>query len=248
MATRIAYRRWFTSARAASLAVLCAIATMLAAPAVLAALAQPAWAGQVQVLPSQQRPAAGHPPNLPELQTAPDQGATIPFTPGGAGSNTREIPLPEVFRGCWTGLVSEVDSITPLSPDATPIQWLTKSYTLCYKQVGYGGKWQLTFAEGSVAERAVVSDQRQSITVKSVEGRDRAELTAYLHFRAPQIDPIGIPTGTVNTLDELTHLHCAVTPDKSAMEVRANVFVENDGESWATILWHTRFQRVGAGD
>ncbi|HVC43680.1 MAG TPA: hypothetical protein VND20_02615 [Candidatus Binataceae bacterium] len=248
MATRIAYRRWFTSARGALAAVLCALTVLIGASATLVTVARPASAGQVQVLPSQQRPAVGNRPNLSQSQTAPDQSTTIPFTPGGAGSNTREIPLPEVFRGCWTGLVSEVDSITPLSPDATHIQWLTKSYTLCYKQVGYAGKWQLTFAEGSVAERAAVSDQRQSISVKSVEGRDRAELTAYLHFRAPQVDPIGIATGTVNTLDELTHLHCAVTPDKSAMDVRATVFVENDGESWATIVWHTRFMRVGAGD
>lgn len=168
--------------------------------------------------------------------------------PGGPGSNTREIPLPEVFRGCWAGEVPVVDSMTPLSPAATHVQWLTKSYTLCYKQIGYGDRWHLTFAESSVAERSVVSDQRQSISVKSVAGPDRAELTAYLHFRAPQLNPIGVPTGVVNTLDELTHLHCTVTPDHRAMNVRADVFVENNGESWVQITWHTRLTRIRGGD
>jgi hypothetical protein len=233
MAARATHRRLIEWARV----VVLIAASLMPCPCV-----HVAYAGQVQVVPSQQKPAVTH---LPQAQTTPDQAQTIPLTPG-SGSNMREIPLPEVFRGCWAGEVPEVDSITPLSPEATHIRWLTKSYTLCYKQFGYGGKWHLTFAEGAVAERAVVSEQRQSIRVKSVDGRDRAELTAYLHFRAPQLNPIGMATGMVDTLDELTHLHCAVTPDNSAMEVRAEVFVEKDGESWATIKWHTRFMRTVA--
>ena len=201
-------------------------------------------AGQVQVIPSQQKPSIKR---LPQSQTTPEQEQTIPLIPG-SGSNTREIPLPEVFRGCWAGDVAEVDSITPLNPEANHIRWLTKTYTLCYKQAGYGGKWHLTFAEGSVAEREVVTDQRQAITVKSVEGRDHAELTAYLHFRAPQLNPFGMITGMVDTLDELAHLHCVVTPNETAMEVRADVFVEKDGESWATIKWHTEFTRTTSAE
>src|ERR1700691_1927305 len=132
MAMRIAHRRWSPFARDTALAVLCAVAILICAPAALVIVAEPASAGQVQVLPSQQKPTVGNPPNLPQSQTVPGQSATIPMPPGSVGSNTQEIPLPEVFRGCWTGEVPEVDSITPLSPDATHIQWLTKSYTLCY--------------------------------------------------------------------------------------------------------------------
>jgi hypothetical protein len=126
------------------------------------------------------------------------------------------------------------------------IIWLTKLYTLCYKQAGYGGRWQLTFAESSVAQRHQVSDQRQLIQVKSVSGSDRAQLTAYLHFRAPQLNGLGMPTGVINTVDELTHLDCNVLPGADVMEVRAAVFVENDNRPEANVVWHTRLARTAS--
>ena len=210
-----------------------------------------ARAEQVQVLPSQQKPSVE---NLPRDQPAPSQSETIPtlpeqpVMPGGPGSNMREIPLPEIFRGCWAGEVAAVDSMTPLTPEAVHVRWLTKLYKLCYKQVGAGDRWHLTFAETSVAQRSMVSDQRQSVSVKSVAGGDRAELTAYLHFRAPQVNLFDLPSGVVNTLDELTQLHCTVTPDHSAMDVQAEVFVENNGESWVKMTWHTRLLRTPTTD
>jgi hypothetical protein len=202
-------------------------------------------AGQIQNLPSQQ--------SLPQpLQTPPpleqQPGGTLskpPIVPGPQG-NTREIPLPQVFHGCWAGEVPRVDSIEPLSPDAGHIAWLTKSYTLCYKQTGYSGRWQLTFAEGAVSDRREVSDQRQSIRVKSVSGPEQAQLTAYLHFRAPQLNIFGQPTGSINTLDELTSLDCLVVSGGGAMQVRAQVFVEMDDEPYARIIWHTRLMRAAS--
>ena len=149
----------------------------------------------------------------------------------------REIPLPEIFRGCWSGEVAQVDSMIPLTQNALHVQWLSKLYTLCYKQVGAGDRWHLTFAETSVAQRSMVSDQRQSISVKSVAGRDRAELTGYLHFRAPEVNLFGLRSSAVNTLDELSQLHCTVSPDRAAMYVRAEVLVENDDEPWVKITW-----------
>src|SRR5437879_4563274 len=143
-----------------------------------------AAAQQVQTLPSQQIPPPQQLP--PPIQRQPNETAPIPPTLPGAQGNIREIPLPQVFRGCWIGLVAQVDSIVPLNPDVANVIWLTKSYKLCYKQSGYNGKWQLTFAEGSVADRNEVSDQRQVIRVESVSGADRAQLSAYLHFRARQ--------------------------------------------------------------
>jgi hypothetical protein len=210
-----------------------------------------ARAQQVQILPSQQKPSGE---DLPRDQPAPSQSETIPSMPqhpampDNPGSNVREIPLPEIFRGCWVGEVPAVDSMTPLSPDAVHVRWLTKLYKLCYQQVAAGDRWHLTFAETSVAERSIVSDQRQAVSVKSVAGRDRAELTAYLHFRAPQLNLFDLPSGVVNTLDELTQLHCAVTPNHDAMEVQAEVFVENNGESWVQITWHTRLLRTPTAD
>jgi hypothetical protein len=118
--------------------------------------------------------------------------------------------------------------------------WLTKTYTLCYKQAGYNGKWQLTFAEGTVADQREVTDQRQSIKVKSVSGPNRAQLTAYLHFRTrPFVGFGGVARPSV--LDELAHLNCDVIAGRDLMAVSAAVFVETNGEPYANITWHTNF-------
>ncbi|MGH7932556.1 MAG: hypothetical protein ACREQN_05245 [Candidatus Binataceae bacterium] len=167
----------------------------------------------------------------------------MPVLPGGQGSNTREIPLPKIFRGCWNGAVPQVDSLEQLDTSGGGIQWLTKSYTLCYEQIG-AAHWKLTFAEGSVAEHWRVTDERQHIEVKTVDGPNRAHLVAYLHFRAPQVNAFtGTATGQINTMDELTHLECNILPGGNVMQVRAQVFVENDEHPYAEITWHTDFQR-----
>ena len=203
-----------------------------------------AIAGQVQTLPSQQ--------NLPPLAASPapftnqnqNREMTIPPTLPGSQGATREIPLPEVFRGCWRGSVAQVDAIVPLDRNAGQTIWLTKSYTLCYKQAGYAAKWVLTFAQGAVADPRQVRDQRQAIKVKSVDGPDRAEITAYLQFRAPTVTLFGMPTGIMNEQDELSQLHCQVNSDQQTMEVRATVFVETNGRPSVNIAWHTRFFRA----
>lgn len=200
---------------------------------------------QIQTLPSQQDIPPPQVTQPPALQQPGESMPHPPITPGGQG-NTREIPLPEVFHGCWSGDVARVDSIVPLGPDTGRIVWLTKSYTLCYKQT-YKGRWQLTFAEGSVSDATEVWDQRQSIQVKSVSGPERAKLSAYLHFRAPRLSMFGQPTGGINTLDELTSLDCVVVPGGGEMEVRARVFVEMDDTPYAQIMWHTRLLRTVAG-
>jgi hypothetical protein len=201
-------------------------------------------AGQIQTLPSQQ--------NIPQSNDAPkplrrQPGATLPkprVLPG--QGNIREIPLPQVFHGCWEGEVPRVDSIQPLRSDTGHIAWLTKSYRLCYKQTGIKGRWQLTFAESSVSDRTVASDQRQSIKVKSVTSPQQAQLTAYLHFRAPQLNMFGQPTGEINTLDELTSLDCLVQEADGGMQVQAQVFVEMDDQPYARILWHSRLRRTSS--
>ncbi len=203
-----------------------------------------ARAGQIQTLPSQQDIPLPQ-GNPPALRQQPEIIPRPPTLPGPQG-NTREIPLPRVFHGCWAGEVASVDSIEPLGPQAGRIEWLRKSYTLCYKQTGNDGRWQLTFADGSVADRREVWDQRQSIKVNSVNGPERAQLTAYLHFRAPQLGLFGERTGAVNTLDELTSLDCVVVAG-GAMQVLARVFVEMEGRPYARIFWHTRLRRTAAG-
>ena len=205
-------------------------------------------AAGVEVLPSQQSPPPLPAPQPPPIssrqeQTIP-QRAIPPHPPMGLGSNTREIPLPQLFHGCWSGSVPAVDSIQPLQEGEPPIIWLTKLYTLCYRQTGANGEWQLTFADNSVADTNRAVDQRQVIKVKAVISPDQAELSAYLHFRAESIGLFGMPTGNLNTLDELADLHCRMTPDRGAIEVEANVFVESNAAPYAEMTWHARLERT----
>ncbi len=201
----------------------------------------PAPAAQVETLPSQQIPEPQ--PAPPPITRQPGDNLSLPPRLPAPQGNMREIPLPEVFRGCWSGSVPTVDSMQPLSPDMGRLIWLTKTYTLCYKQAGYNGKWQLTFAEGTVADRREVSDQRQLIKVKSVSAPNRAELTAYLHFRTHTFIGFG-GIARPRTLDELAHLHCNVIPGRELMAVNAAVFVETNGEPYANLTWHTNFLRT----
>ena len=207
-------------------------------------LARPGWAAQLETLPSQQTPESHSTAPAIIRQPAEPIAPGVPFHLPAPQHNTREIPLPDVFKGCWSGSVPAVDSMQPLSPDMGRMIWLTKTYTVCYKQAGYNGKWHLTFAESAVADRHEASDQRQSIKVKSVSGRDRAELTAYLHFRTHGFVGFG-GVARPSTLDELTHLHCNVRPELNLMMVNASVFVETNGEPYAEVSWHTNFFRTG---
>jgi hypothetical protein len=217
---------------------------ILSAASLLASLAGSTSAAQIATLPSQQIPQVR--PTLPPITRQPGEIPGLPAQLPAPQGNTREIPLPEVFRGCWSGSVPRLDSVQPLSPDSSRLIWLTKTYLLCYKQAGYNGTWQLTFAEGAVADHSEVSDQRQLIKVKSVSGPNRAELTAYLHFRTHGFAGFGgIAQPTV--LDELTHLHCNVLPQRGLMTVNAEVFVETNGEPYANVSWHTNFFRTAGG-
>jgi hypothetical protein len=204
------------------------------------ALLPSAYASPVAVLPSQSTMSSQP---KPQINRQSGGTLTLPELPARQGSNTREIPLPRIFRGCWSGIVPRVDSLEELDPESGGVQWLTKSYILCYAQIG-AKQWKLTFAQGAVADRSRVSDERQRIQVKSVGGPNRARLVAFLHFRAPQVNALsGAVTGTVNTMDELTQLDCDVRPDGNHMRVRAQVYVENDGRPYAEISWHTDFIR-----
>jgi hypothetical protein len=226
-------------------AQLCLIAVIMTLA--IAALGGAGNAANLEVLPSQQSPPQlpSQPASPPPL--SPQQERTIPpRLPMGLGNNTREIPLPKIFRGCWSGSVPAIDSLTPLQPDEPPIIWLTKLYTLCYQQSGMNGRWKLTFADSSVADSGRVSDQRQVIKVKAVPAPDEAVLSAYMHFRAASIGMFGMPTENINTLDELADLHCRMTPSRDAIEVRASVFVESNTEPYAEMSWHTILERTAA--
>lgn len=243
--------------------IVAGVSTALVLAAALIGTGGVSGAAGVEVLPSQQSPPPlpetlppplssqqeqSIPPNSSQQEQTIPQQKIPPRLPMGLGSNTREIPLPQVFRGCWSGSVPAVDSIHPLQEGEPPIIWLTKLYTLCYRQTGANGKWQLTFADNSVADTGRAFDQRQVIKVKAVTGPDEAELSAYLHFRAESVGLFGMPTGNLNTLDELADLHCRLTPGRDAIEVEASVFVESNAEPYAEMTWHTRLERTAETD
>jgi len=208
----------------------------------LAVIAASALGAEVQTLPSQQVPEIRGTP--PPITRQSGENLSIPPRLPLPQNNSREIPLPEIFRGCWSGTVSAVDSVQPLRAGMGGVMWLTKRYKLCYKQVGYNGNWQLTFAEGMVTDRRV-SDQRQLIKIKSVRGPNEAELTAFLHFRTHPFVTFW-STGKGSTIvDELAQLHCEVIPGRDLMAVKAIVFVESNGEPNFDMTWHANFFRTG---
>ena len=123
-------------------------------------------------------------------------------------------------------------------------------YACAIGRPGANGKWELTFADSSVADGDRVNDQRQVIKVKAVTGPDEAVLSSYLHFRAPKIDRDvwdARPAISIS-MDELADLHCRMTPDRDAIEVQASVFVESNAEPYAEMTWHTRLERTAGAD
>src|SRR5690348_12402285 len=78
-------------------------------------------AAQLETLPSQQIPEAAKTPSHILRQPGGTPGA--PWQLPGSQHNMREIPLPEVFRGCWSGSVPRLDSMKPLSPKVGRLIW-----------------------------------------------------------------------------------------------------------------------------
>jgi hypothetical protein len=88
-------------------------------------------AGERNVNPSGSSRKAAQSPA--KLQSVPETGS-IPLD---ENQSTREIPLPEVFQGCWQGQVTHLDSLRALSGQP-PGLWITKTYHLCYRRVAQG--------------------------------------------------------------------------------------------------------------
>lgn len=145
------------------------------------------------------------------------------------------IPLPEIFRGCWEGVVRQLDSIHRL-PGARPIgPWVAKTYRLCYRRVG-NGPFELTFGEAGVKRSRMITNPEGRMKVLSTDGRSYARMSAFLHFDEYRK---GSHRRETFGVDEVTNLMAEI--DQGTMRVRAKVYGERDGEPWFRASWHANF-------
>jgi len=145
------------------------------------------------------------------------------------------MPLPEIFRGCWEGVVRQLDSIQRL-PGGRPIGfWVAKTYRLCYRRVG-NGPFELTFADAGVKRSRMITNPQGRLKVLSTDGRSYAQMRALLHFDEYRS---GSRRGETFGVDELTNLSAKI--DQGTMRVQAKVYGEHAGEPWFRASWHADF-------
>ncbi len=149
--------------------------------------------------------------------------------------------LPAIFRGCWQGEISYLDSIQrmPGAPNVGP--WTAKTYRICYQRVG-SGPFELTFSQVGMERNTKIINPIGRMDLVSTDGRDAARMRALLHFEEFYVHRhFGSQTFAV---DEETILDCDIQGG-GAMLVRGQVFGRRDGTPWFRANWHAVFSRVG---
>jgi|SRR5579885_3394418 len=200
-------------------------------------LSRPAKAAKPLTPPAnnvQTIPAAPPPP-----PPAAPQAEELPPPPPAPVVRQPEPVLPAVFRGCWRGVVDEVERMQRLPGAPRLGLWMPKTYMLCYRRVG-DGPFQLTFSAAGV-EGSNIINRTGRLKVLSTDGRSFAKMRAYLHFdefRRPA--PFGASTFPV---DEVTDLECTIEPD--GMHATGVVYGERENAPWFRAWWHTTFVHVG---
>jgi hypothetical protein len=193
------------------------------------------------------RPAPSAIPPFHQEQTIPSIATpaptATPLAPPQAGY-ARPLPspapvLPAVFRGCWQGTVTHLDSNERI-PGGPPLgPWAAKTYQLCYRRVG-NGPFQLTFTDTGVEPNRKIINSRGRLDLISTDGRSYATMRAYLHFdeylNGPHLLSRTFP------VDEVTNLQCEIEPD--GMHVWGSVVGSRSGTPWFRARWHTIFVHV----
>ena len=145
--------------------------------------------------------------------------------------------LPEVFRGCWQGEVSQLDWIRR-EPGAHKVGfWTPKTYRLCYRRVG-AGPFSLTFTETGVAPSEKIINPRGHVVPLSTDGRAFATMRARLRF--DEYSSGWNPSSNTFAVDETTNLNCRIDGDQ--MLVNADVFGTRDGAPWFRAHWRAGFR------
>ncbi len=176
-------------------------------------------------------------PSAPPAPSAPQpQAEQPPPQPPAPNLRQPEPVLPAVFRGCWRGVVDEVDDMEQLPDAMPPGRWMPKTYMLCYRRVG-NGPFQPTFTSAGVEGTRIINTAGR-MRVISTDGRSYARLRAYLHF-----DEFRGHSNSTFAVDEVTDLQCTIEPD--GMHASGVVYGERNAAPWFRARWHTTFFHVG---
>jgi hypothetical protein len=180
----------------------------------------------IQLLPQYSNP----PP--PQPQPAPAPINVAPMTAQAAPA------LPSVFRGCWSGQVTQLDWIRR-EPGAPKVGfWTPKTYRLCYKRVG-DQPFTLTFTQTGVEPNEKIINPRGQVVPISTDGHAYALMRSMLDFDEYKIRADGFsPTFAVN---ENTNLDCRIAGDD--MIVSADVYGTRDSEPWFRAHWRADFHK-----
>jgi hypothetical protein len=196
-------------------------------------LPRPREGETIQLLPPElfmpQRPAPTPRPPAQVIPREPPPNIVAPMNQGPA--------LPEVFSGCWQGLVSNVDSIRKEPGGHKVGYWTPKTYRLCYKRVG-SAPFKLTFTETGVAPNDQLFNVHGGVVPLSTDGRAFATLRATLHFDEYSVGRDA--TAPTFSVDEVTHLDCKI--DGELMTVSAEVHGTRDGVPWFRAHWRADFR------
>ncbi|HXW83279.1 MAG TPA: hypothetical protein VEJ86_02665 [Candidatus Binataceae bacterium] len=190
-----------------------------------------AIAGALNAFVNQQN----QPPPLPPPPAAPPPTPSEQPPPSGLALQSQPV-LPTVFRGCWQGVVENVDSITPLGAHKLGY-WTPKTYRLCYRRVG-GGPFQLTFSHTGIEPNEQIMNPQGQVIALATDGRDYAKMRSDLHF--DEYARHATYEGETFQVDETTTLDCQIRRGDQ-MEVSARVYGTRDGEPWFKAQWHADF-------
>jgi hypothetical protein len=184
----------------------------------------------IQLLPQYLNPAPAQP--QPLAPAAPTHMNVAPMTAQAAPA------LPAVFKGCWSGQVTEVDWIKR-EPGAPKIGfWTPKTYRLCYKRVG-DQPFTLTFTETGIEASDKILNPHGHVVPISTDGRAYASMRSRLSFDEYKVRGDGFsPTFAV---DEVTNLDCRIGGDD--LMVSADVYGTRDGAPWFRAHWRADFRK-----
>lgn len=188
-------------------------------------------AQQLQVIPPAPTPAP-----VPQAESTPP---SPPSPPPNATLHAQPV-LPAVFRGCWQGYVSYLDSIQREYGAPKLGYWTPKTYRICYRRVG-NGPFELTFSQVGVQPDAKITNPTGRMDLISTDRRNTARMRAQLHF--DEYYPGPFFKGHTFAVDEETILDCAIQ-GSGAMLVRGAVFGRRDGSPWFRATWHAVFERL----
>jgi len=165
----------------------------------------------------------------------PSQLHSAPAEAAGVEKQVVELPLAEMFGGCWKGEVLKVDSMRTLNGWPPLGFWHPKSFTMCFERRG-SGRWEVSYSSARLETAPSPYFQQVSQSLRVLSGGDEDSLVVESRIRFRDSWSVKDETMTI-------HLHAA-PPD--ALRAQAMVLVEMNGAPWMEASWHTDFRRCEA--